>query len=108
VEAVGVDFAALLEEVRGEAQRSLKALSAGYASLPNVVTKVLIGEAPDQIVRYAKTAGIDLIVLGSHGRHGFKRALLGSVAERVAREADCPVLIVRPTRRVRKQPRHAA
>lgn len=108
VEAVGVDFAAVLQEVRGEAERSLKAASTAYASLPKLVTKVLIGDASDQIVQYAKTTGADLIVLGSHGRHGIKRALLGSVAERVAREADCPVLIVRPVRRARKPSRHAA
>ena len=43
-----------------------------------------------------KTAdGIDVIGIGTHGRTGVKHALLGSVAERVARQAPCPVLIVR-------------
>ena len=39
----------------------------------------------------------DLIVMGTHGRRGIKRALLGSVAEKVLREARCPVVTVRPT-----------
>jgi nucleotide-binding universal stress UspA family protein len=50
---------------------------------------------PDAIVTYAKSAAIDLIVMGTHGRHGAAHALMGSVAERVVRTAPCPVLVVR-------------
>jgi universal stress protein A len=46
------------------------------------------------IVDYAKNANIDLIVIGTHGRGGMSRLLLGSVAERVVRTAPCPVLTV--------------
>ena len=49
----------------------------------------------DAIVEYAKESGVDLIVLGTHGRRAFARMLLGSVAERVLRLAPCPVLTVR-------------
>jgi nucleotide-binding universal stress UspA family protein len=52
------------------------------------------GDAPDEIVRYAARHSIDLIVLGTHGRTGVSRLLLGSVAERVVRTARCPVLTV--------------
>jgi len=48
-----------------------------------------------EIVRFAKENGIDLIVIGTHGRTGISHALLGSVAERVVRKAPCPVLTVR-------------
>lgn len=47
------------------------------------------------ILDEARNARADLIVMGTHGRHGFKRFLLGSVAERVVRESCCPVLLVR-------------
>lgn len=47
------------------------------------------------ILDEAVSARADLIVMGTHGRHGFKRFLLGSVAERVVRESPCPVLLVR-------------
>jgi nucleotide-binding universal stress UspA family protein len=47
------------------------------------------------ILNEARSANADLIVMGTHGRHGFKRFLLGSVAERVVRESSCPVLLVR-------------
>lgn len=48
----------------------------------------------DEIVRYARTHEIDLIVIGTHGRRGVAHALMGSVAERVVRRAACPVIAV--------------
>lgn len=47
-----------------------------------------------QISTYARRVGADLIVIGTHGRTGVSRALLGSVAEAVVRHAPCPVLTV--------------
>jgi nucleotide-binding universal stress UspA family protein len=47
------------------------------------------------IVNYAKETGIDLIVMGTHGRGAMAHLLMGSVAERVVRLAGCPVLVVR-------------
>jgi nucleotide-binding universal stress UspA family protein len=49
-----------------------------------------------EIIRYAKENGIDLIVMGTHGRSGLSHVLMGSVAERVVRKSPCPVLTVRP------------
>ena len=58
-----------------------------------------MGLPADEIVRYAHDHDINLIVMGTHGRHGVARALLGSVAEKVVRRATCPVLTVhRPER----------
>jgi nucleotide-binding universal stress UspA family protein len=53
------------------------------------------GPAPDEIVRVAKEVGCDLIVMGTHGRTGLGRLLLGNTAESVLPEADCPVIILR-------------
>jgi nucleotide-binding universal stress UspA family protein len=55
---------------------------------------ILEGPAPDQIVRFAKSKRADMVVMGTHGRSGFKKLLLGSVAERVVAGARCPVLTV--------------
>jgi nucleotide-binding universal stress UspA family protein len=52
-------------------------------------------EPADAITQYARSAGIDLIVMGTHGRTGLSQFLVGSVAERVVRHASCPVLTVR-------------
>ena len=66
--------------------------------LPQQVTAlefVQIGLPLTEIVNAAKDWPADLIVIGSHGRGGITRALLGSVAEGVMRHAPCPVLVVR-------------
>ncbi len=57
--------------------------------------EVKIGDPGVEIVDYAQKHNIHLIVIASHGRTGLNRFLLGSVAERVARHAKCPVLIWR-------------
>jgi nucleotide-binding universal stress UspA family protein len=54
------------------------------------------GDAPTTIVDEASRNGADLVVMGTHGLRGFKRLLLGSVTERVLRDAPCPVLTVPP------------
>ena len=53
------------------------------------------GQPGPEIVKAAKEWGADLIVIGSHGRRGITRALVGSVAEAVMRHAPCPVVVVR-------------
>ena len=58
-------------------------------------TKLEVGEAAPSIVRFARDAGCELIVMGTHGRGGLERLILGSVAEHVLRQAPCPVLTVR-------------
>jgi nucleotide-binding universal stress UspA family protein len=49
----------------------------------------------DEIVTVAKNKSIDLIVMGTHGRKGLSHVVLGSTAERVMRDAPCPVMIVK-------------
>jgi nucleotide-binding universal stress UspA family protein len=51
-------------------------------------------EPASEILRYAKSAHIDLIVMATHGRSGLARVVLGSVAEKVVRAAPCPVLTI--------------
>ncbi len=53
------------------------------------------GEPAEQILRVAHEVGADLIVMGTHGRTGITRLLMGSVAEQVVRKAPCPVLTVK-------------
>jgi len=57
--------------------------------------RLVMGIAADDIVRLANEEQADLIVIGTHGRTGLKRVLMGSVAESVMRLATCPVLIVK-------------
>ena len=60
----------------------------------SVVVATTGGDPADEILRYAGRHPIDLIVVGTHGRSGISRVLLGSVADRVLRGATCPVLAV--------------
>ncbi len=53
------------------------------------------GRAPEEIVALAENLGAGLIVMGSRGRGGIRRALMGSVSDSVVRHAHCPVLITR-------------
>jgi nucleotide-binding universal stress UspA family protein len=54
-----------------------------------------IGSSYPEILRYAEEQGIDLIVMGTHGRGAVGHLLLGSIAEKVVRRSPCPVLTVR-------------
>ncbi|MEF8821880.1 MAG: universal stress protein [Halovenus sp.] len=62
----------------------------------DVVTHATVGDPPEEIVEFVESEGIDLIAMGTHGRGGFDRALLGSVTDTVVRTAPVPVLSVRP------------
>jgi nucleotide-binding universal stress UspA family protein len=55
-----------------------------------------MGEVALEIVALAEELGVDLIVMGSRGLGGVRRALMGSVSDSVVRHAHCPVLVVRP------------
>ena len=55
----------------------------------------LEGDPAAEIVRYGRDAGVDVIVMGTHGRTGVERLLMGSVAEKVLRDASCSVLVVK-------------
>jgi nucleotide-binding universal stress UspA family protein len=65
---------------------------------PNLTVShaLLEGDVAAEIVQFALREGVDLIVMGSHGRTGIPRALMGSVATQVLRHAPCPVLTIRP------------
>jgi len=84
-----------LPKIREATEKSLaKALKADEMS--RIRLEVIIGDADgkaeDEIVEYAKTGDIDLIVMGTHGLSGLDHALMGSTTERVVRTAPCPVL----------------
>ncbi|MHC3438148.1 universal stress protein [Natrialbaceae archaeon A-gly3] len=61
----------------------------------DVRTETAVGQPARQIVEVAEAEGVDQIIVGSHGRSGVSRVLLGSVAEKVVRRAPMPVTVVR-------------
>lgn len=76
------------------APQALRAIVADLGPGLSVTSEVLSGLPARQVVAYAEREGVDLIVLGTHGRTGISHALLGSVAEAVVRRAPCRVLVV--------------
>jgi nucleotide-binding universal stress UspA family protein len=58
--------------------------------------KVVAGYAAEEILEFAKKEDMDMVIMGTHGRHGIDRILFGSVAEKVVKTCRCPVLTVRP------------
>jgi nucleotide-binding universal stress UspA family protein len=85
-----------------EATEFLKEHVARRLAEPGMATTTLavrmhvrVGTPADEIVALAKELDADLIVVGTHGRRGVRRLLLGSVARAILRHAGCPVLVVR-------------
>lgn len=69
-----------------------------FANYPSCKTEVVVGDAVDEILRYIQTEGMDLVIMGTHGRKGLKHVLLGSVADRIIKMAPIPVLTINPYR----------
>jgi universal stress protein A len=72
-----------------------RTLDPSWGRPPIVRTAVVWSSSVEGIVDYAREQEIDLIVIATHGRTGLSHVLLGSVAERIVREAPCPVLTIR-------------
>ena len=90
------ELAELMKEQFKQAQQTVeRAATTLKAAGFNTKTRVVEAEARTGILDIASEWHADLIVLGSHGRKGLQRFMLGSVAESVARGAYCSVLIVR-------------
>ncbi len=84
------------EQSEEQASQQLRDLiDASWGKPKDVIVSTRWGGGVEGIVDYASDRQIDLIVIATHGRTGLRHALLGSLAERIIREAPCPVLTVR-------------
>jgi nucleotide-binding universal stress UspA family protein len=85
-----------MQQMTENATKALKELTdvriAGRVATQQMVE---IGDPATSIVQAAKTRSVDLIVIATHGRSGLKGLIFGSVAEKVVRTAECPVLTMR-------------
>jgi len=66
-----------------------------FGQLAGVVHDAFLGHSWSSICKYAEQAGIDLIIVSTHGRTGLRHVLIGSTAERIVQHAPCPVLVVK-------------
>jgi nucleotide-binding universal stress UspA family protein len=84
---------------RGHWREQLEQIRPANPDIP--VDHVLLeGDPSVEIPRFAAEAGVDMVVMGTHGRTGQERLLMGSVAEQTLRTAPCSVLVVKMPRRV--------
>jgi len=95
-ETYTVDVFGLLREAGERILQKMKAhAAAAGVDASTFLSEVLPGRVCDVVVEQAKEFGADLIVLGTHGRRGVSRLLVGSDAEQIVRVAPVPVLLVR-------------
>jgi len=87
----------VLEDIESGNRHELERLAAHYQHrCPFGPGRLEVGDPRTVIDEMAEVIDADLIIMGTHGRRGLSRMLLGSVAESVVRSAPCPVLTVRP------------
>lgn len=96
-ELLPMNYNDLDQQVRTNLEKEVAATAARIeAESPHAVTwSIREGRVAEEIIDEAKLWGADLIMMGTHGRHGLSRFLLGSVAERIVSHAPCSVEVVR-------------
>jgi nucleotide-binding universal stress UspA family protein len=93
--APGPDFISRVRELEEAARKRLESMrTLAECERDRVVVATSWGEPAEEILRYARAHGIDLIVCGTHQHAGWARLLMGSTSERVVRFAPCPVVTV--------------
>jgi nucleotide-binding universal stress UspA family protein len=83
------------EIVKG-AEKRLQEFTEEYFKDVPCKARVVLGDAAQETLNYVRSEGIDLIVMGTHGRKGLEHVIFGSVAERVVKKSQIPVLTVNP------------
>jgi nucleotide-binding universal stress UspA family protein len=85
----------LIAAAKLNAKRLVTTIRQRVSPQSSVLEFIQVGTPSEEIVKVANEWSADLLVIGSHGRGGMQRALLGSVAETVMRHAPCPLVVVR-------------
>ncbi|MFC1857241.1 universal stress protein [Thermodesulfobacteriota bacterium] len=86
------------ESVLGNAIERLKEFAGLHFDNYHFKTKVISGDPADKIIDYIGTEDIDLVIMGTHGRKGLEKILLGSVAVEVVSRSAVPVITINPFR----------
>jgi nucleotide-binding universal stress UspA family protein len=84
------------EALSSARKRMAAAVEEFFKKFPKLETRVDLGAPAAKILEVAKIEKVDLIIMGAHGRKGLDKAIFGSVADKVVRDAPCPVLTIHP------------
>lgn len=96
----GFDVVLYEKELKSEAEKKLAEITDQRLSKELKVQSFLAyGKAADEIVKIAEKEKVDLVVISTHGETGFRHLIFGSVAEKVVRHAQCPVLTIRASQK---------
>jgi len=85
------------EALKAAQQKMSRTAKETFKAFKKVEARVAQGSPADKIIETAKSEGVDLIIMGTHGRKGLERAIFGSVCDKVVRTAPCPVLTINPS-----------
>jgi nucleotide-binding universal stress UspA family protein len=94
-ELMEVDRERILQALSEDAQEMMARVKAGPKNIRSLKTVIRQGSPADEILKAAQKMKADLIVTGSHGRHGAQKFLLGSVSSKVIDHAACSVLVIK-------------
>lgn len=90
-------FMSMTKDLEQKAEERMTHLVKDHQQRENGVRgHVVIGDAADEIIDYAKLEKADMIIIGTHGVKGLEKILIGSTADRVVKKAPCPVLVFNP------------
>ena len=97
-----VNMLTLKDEIYESAQHQMntfieeKSKKCTDIGIPSIEGKILAGDIAEEIMQYGRTNNCDLIIMGTHGYKGFERIIFGSVADKVVKNACCPVMTINP------------
>jgi nucleotide-binding universal stress UspA family protein len=94
-ELMEVDRERILQALSEDAEKTMAKIKAGPKNIRSLKTVIRQGSPADEILKTAEKMNADVIVTGSHGRHGAQKFLLGSVSSKVIDHAACNVLVVK-------------
>jgi nucleotide-binding universal stress UspA family protein len=84
------------EALKGAEKRMDKVCDEQLKSCPNFQKRILYGDPAQEILKTIESEGIDLVIIGTHGRKGLEHVFFGSVAENVVKKSPVPVLTINP------------
>jgi nucleotide-binding universal stress UspA family protein len=94
-ELMELDRARILDTMTKETREMMEKIKAKSKHLKSLKTIIKQGDPAEEILETAEKLKADVIITGSHGRHGAQRFLLGSVSSKIVDHADCDVLVVK-------------
>ncbi len=94
-ELMEVDRARILDTMTRETREMMEKIKTKSKRLKSLKTVIKQGDPADEVLKTAEKMKADVIITGSHGRHGAQRFLLGSVSSKIVDHAECDVLVVK-------------